>query len=321
MYLQNSCFGCKKYCDRSSGFSIFQKDSITENCLVFKIFQITRVDNIFQDADKFLCFECHSLLVQIHLLEQKFANQFHDEEPDKGYGRKKMKNPRIKLKKEETLDAFDFLDNEVLTKGESDESNDDSVAETNDEESRIENEPTSIQKVQKEGKPLKEKKQIKSKDGKQRFLCPLDCQIAFKTEETLSVHVKSHSKPKPYKCSYCGNNFAKKHVLARHERIHTGERPYGCKECEKVFREKWALEKHYHHEHAITFEPGSSFQREDYVPLKPLGRPRKDKPYQCLVCLKQFSMQRLLDNHTSVHSEENPLNVRNAANLTKLMSP
>ena len=69
------------------------------------------------------------------------------------------------------------------------------------------------------------------------YICPIkNCDKIFKFKNNLIVHIRTHYKIKPYKCSYCPKTFNEKGNLKIHLRIHTGERPYCCKECQKNFK-------------------------------------------------------------------------------------
>ena len=73
----NNCIGCYKICSDIDRFSIFERDSLIQKCLVYKVFQITGIDLMFEDSKQsFLCTNCRTLIVQIHILEQQFLQNF-----------------------------------------------------------------------------------------------------------------------------------------------------------------------------------------------------------------------------------------------------
>ncbi|KAK9887837.1 hypothetical protein WA026_000147 [Henosepilachna vigintioctopunctata] len=107
------------------------------------------------------------------------------------------------------------------------------------------------------------------------------CQICGKilaSVTSLYVHLKSHSKNKPYNCADCGATFTRKYYLEVHLRSHTGERPFECDICHKHFSQKSSLNTH---------------------KRKHTG----EKPYQCHHCGKSFAAQSYLSSHQWSHFE------------------
>ena len=51
-------------------------------------------------------------------------------------------------------------------------------------------------------------------------------------------------KPRPYLCTVCDKQFAKKRYLTEHKQTHNVDKVYSCTQCEKRFATQDSLRKH-----------------------------------------------------------------------------
>ena len=67
--------------------------------------------------------------------------------------------------------------------------------------------------------------------GEKNFKCD-QCEFSFRTRDNLIRHIVTHTGEKPYQCDICNNRFTTKYQLITHIRRHTGEKPFKCDEDE-----------------------------------------------------------------------------------------
>ena len=95
--------------------------------------------------------------------------------------------------------------------------------------------------IRKEMTTCSTKKAAKRKRGQHE--CDV-CEKVFVSASKLAIHVRIHTKEKPYKCDVCERCFSESGKLKRHMRIHTNEKPYECDVCEMKFRQYGTLQSH-----------------------------------------------------------------------------
>ncbi|XP_029947934.1 zinc finger protein 500-like [Salarias fasciatus] len=81
--------------------------------------------------------------------------------------------------------------------------------------------------------------------GVQRWHSCRECGKGFSFACQLEVHMRWHTKEKPYSCAVCRKSFTTVSMLKRHHRIHTGEKPFRCHVCGKCFNQSAHLNTHF----------------------------------------------------------------------------
>ncbi|XP_029006707.1 zinc finger protein 250-like [Betta splendens] len=79
----------------------------------------------------------------------------------------------------------------------------------------------------------------------QRWHSCKECGKCFSFACQLEVHMRWHTKEKPYSCAVCRKSFTTVSMLKRHHRIHTGEKPFHCHVCGKCFNQSAHLNTHF----------------------------------------------------------------------------
>ena len=286
------CYGCKKSCGNAPKFSIFERDSMTQKCLVFKIFQITGADDMFKsDMDGiFLCLECHTMLIQIQILEQKFADQFNAEMPTKNELKRSLKitasRDIYKVKEENQLD-FEKNIIKILDKGNStapksyedshdessidiyDESNDYRIMKLVDEDDNYDYEPIEVSNFLKNESiyTYHEENEEVSNEEKNDTGKNKSEKKKRKSNADLIKEIEGFS------CPFgCKRKFTQELYLERHVKGHSTNKPHNCSFCPKKFKTKWLVGKH---ERIHTGE----------------------KPFECKECDKAFNQKSSLVSH------------------------
>jgi len=140
-----------------------------------------------------------------------------------------------------------------------DDDNDTIEEDRNGDEDYVPNigDPTSFIKKRKPGRPKKSEAREKTvddeayiefvmgPDGRNIFKCK-ECGATFERKWSMTMHVRIHTKERPYKCTYpeCDAKFARPQNLWRHNKTHSDERPHVCPVCNKGFCERKDMMSH-----------------------------------------------------------------------------
>lgn len=80
--------------------------------------------------------------------------------------------------------------------------------------------------------PIKKKRRKKQGNENNVYTCK-QCNKTFQFRYKLVMHLRVHTKEKPFKCDECNLGFSLSGNLKRHKMIHSGDRPHICKICGK----------------------------------------------------------------------------------------
>jgi len=142
------------------------------------------------------------------------------------------------------------------------------------------------------------------------------CNKMFSSLQTLTNHMKLHTKELEFKCNICGKCYVSRSVLGNHMKTHdsTYKLPrFKCNHCEKIFTHPSNLKRHVRTAHFelsdkktyVCQECGKTF-RDPSARKHHLKTHMAVRPFPCSMCPKSFGSKSQIDNHIRIHTGEKP---------------
>ncbi|XP_062544309.1 zinc finger protein 626-like [Armigeres subalbatus] len=136
------------------------------------------------------------------------------------------------------------------------------------------------------------------------------CGASFKSKYEADSHVRFvHTKDYRFRCEYCGKGCATSSDLTVHRRTHTNERPYKCsyEGCEKNYKTNGAMIKHVRSVHTLERPYKCTFEACDrgFVCSQQLKNHvlthTQEKSFQCWHCTTRFNLSYYRRAHCRKH--------------------
>jgi KRAB domain-containing zinc finger protein len=115
--------------------------------------------------------------------------------------------------------------------------------------------------------------------GHKLYECDI-CKKRFSCSNNLTKHKRTHTRNELYECDICKKTFLQSGHLAKHKKTHAGDKPYECHVYNKRFSESLKLTWHKISAHKVK------------------------QSFECLKCMKTFTLRRNLKHHWRVHSRD-----------------
>ena len=152
-------------------------------------------------------------------------------------------------------------------------------------------------------------------DCTKSHLCSI-CHKCFSSTQTLTNHVKLHTKELEFSCELCEKQFVSRSVLGNHMKTHDQAYKiprFNCPHCLKKFTHPSNLKRHIRTAHfemsdKKTYdctECGKSF-RDPSALKHHLKTHMEVRPFPCAACPKSFGSKTQLENHQRIHTGEKP---------------
>ncbi|XP_037927820.1 zinc finger protein 62-like [Teleopsis dalmanni] len=135
--------------------------------------------------------------------------------------------------------------------------------------------------------------------GSKHHQCTV-CNTVFTTGSSLKVHLRTHTKEKPFECTFCLKRFTRNSLLKVHLRTHTKEKS----NYHKNYKSQVHIErKHEHRTKTEVINPSTTHCHQPDSDLEKIF----DFIYKCEICGNDFNDYTIYKNHVATHElHENP---------------